>query len=172
MKLPLGEQGFEALRKEDCYYVDKTQFLHQLITKGSHYFLSRPRRFGKSLLVSTLECLFQGKKELFKGLYIYDKWDWSQTYPVLTIDFSGKEYINENDLEENIFAFLDTLEDEYNIPASDELKPTASRRLHKIIKHIYTINSKTEVVVLIDEYDKPLLDALEDKEISKKTVHS
>ena len=114
MELPLGEQGFEALRKRNCYYVDKTRYIWELTSHGDDYFLSRPRRFGKSLLVSTLECLFEGKKELFKGLYIYDKWDWSQKYPVLTIDLGGKEYTNENDLEEDIFAFLDTLEDEYS----------------------------------------------------------
>ncbi len=168
MELPLGYQNFEELRKEDCYYVDKTQLLHQLVTIGRYYFLSRPRRFGKTLFVSTLECLFEGKKELFKDLYIYDKWDWSQKNPVLRISFGGKEFNNENDLEENIFAFLEILEDKYNIPASDELKLSASRRLQKIIEHIYTINSQQKVVVLVDEYDKPILDALENNELSKK----
>ncbi len=115
-----------------------------------------------------MQSLFEGKKELFKGLYIYDKWDWSQKYPVIRISFGRKEYANENDLEEDIFAFLDTLENKYSIPASDELKPSASSRLQKILKHIYTINSKTKVVILIDEYDKPLLDALANKELSEK----
>ncbi|MCY4380791.1 MAG: AAA family ATPase, partial [Proteobacteria bacterium] len=168
MELPLGYQNFEELRKEDCYYVDKTQLLHQLVTIGRYYFLSRPRRFGKTLFVSTLECLFEGKKELFKDLYIYDKWDWSQKNPVLRISFGGKEFNNENDLEEHIFAFLEKLEDKYNIPASDELKLSASIRLQKILEHMYTINSQQKVVVLVDEYDKPILDALENQELSKK----
>ena len=168
MELPLGKQGFEALRKKNCYYVDKTRYIWELTSHGDDYFLSRPRRFGKSLLVSTLECLFEGKKELFKGLYIYDKWDWSQKYPVLTIDLGGKEYTNENDLERRIFAFLDRVEKKYNIVVSGELKLSEAERMQNILEHIYTINSKTEVVVLIDEYDKPLLDVLEDKEISKK----
>jgi len=168
MELPLGKQDFESLRDKNCYYVDKTQHIYELLSLADYYFLSRPRRFGKTLLVSTLKHLFEGKKELFKDLYIYDKWDWSQKNPVLRISFGGKEFNNENDLEEHIFAFLEKLEDKYNIPASDELKLSASIRLQKILEHMYTINSQQKVVVLVDEYDKPILDALENQELSKK----
>ncbi|MDR3251080.1 MAG: AAA family ATPase, partial [Tannerella sp.] len=87
--LPIGTQSFSVLRSTDCLYVDKTEHIHRMITSGRIYFLSRPRRFGKSLLVSTLDALFNGRKELFEGLYIYDKWDWTQQYPVIRIDFSG-----------------------------------------------------------------------------------
>jgi hypothetical protein len=76
-KLSIGRQSFEDLRKNDCIYVDKTEIIHRMLSEGKAYFLSRPRRFGKSLLVSTLEAIFKGRKELFEGLYIYDKWDWS-----------------------------------------------------------------------------------------------
>jgi hypothetical protein len=86
-ELPLGTQSFEILRNNDCIYVDKTEIIRRIITKGRVYFLSRPRRFGKSLLISTLEALFKGQKELFEGLYIYDKWDWEQQYPVIKIDW-------------------------------------------------------------------------------------
>ncbi|MDR1291162.1 MAG: AAA family ATPase, partial [Planctomycetaceae bacterium] len=86
--LPLGRQSFEGLRTDGCLYVDKTEIIHKIISDGKVYFLSRPRRFGKSLLVSTMESIFKGKKELFEGLYIYDKWDWSQHYPVIKIDWT------------------------------------------------------------------------------------
>ncbi|MDR1383028.1 MAG: AAA family ATPase, partial [Planctomycetaceae bacterium] len=87
-QLPLGRQSFEDLRSNGCIYVDKTDIIHRIISNGKVYFLSRPRRFGKSLLVSTMEALFKGQKELFEGLYIYDKWDWSQQYPVIKIDWT------------------------------------------------------------------------------------
>jgi hypothetical protein len=86
-QLPLGTQSFEKLRNKNCLYVDKTEIIHKIIMSGDIYFLSRPRRFGKSLLVSTIEALFEGQKELFEGLYIYDKCDWSQQYPVIKIDW-------------------------------------------------------------------------------------
>ncbi|MBD1401868.1 AAA family ATPase, partial [Pelovirga terrestris] len=86
-KLPIGIQTFSKIREGDYTYVDKTPLIHRLVTEGSYYFLSRPRRFGKSLLVSTLQDLFEGRRELFKGLDIEDKWDWETTYPVIKISF-------------------------------------------------------------------------------------
>ncbi|KZX10067.1 putative AAA-ATPase [Methanobrevibacter curvatus] len=86
-KLPVGIQTFSKIREKNYLYVDKTEDIFNLIENGEIYFLSRPRRFGKSLLVSTLEALFSAKKELFKGLYIYDKWDWNKKYPVIKLDF-------------------------------------------------------------------------------------
>jgi len=84
-KLPIGIQTFKDIIEEDFVYVDKTEFAYKLISRGRYYFLSRPRRFGKSLFLDTLKDIFQGNKDLFKGLYIYDKWDWSVRYPVLKI---------------------------------------------------------------------------------------
>ncbi|MDR2643538.1 MAG: AAA family ATPase [Planctomycetaceae bacterium] len=86
-KLPIGRQSFEDLRKNDCdcLYVDKTEIIDKIISDGKIYFLSRPRRFGKSLLLITIEAIFKGKKELFDELYIYNKWDWTQQYPVIKI---------------------------------------------------------------------------------------
>jgi hypothetical protein len=86
--LPTGIQSFEDLRSNEYLYIDKTELIHQMISTGKIYFLSRPRRFGKSLLVSTLEAVFKGQKDLFEGLYIYDKWDWKQKYPVIRIDWT------------------------------------------------------------------------------------
>ena len=87
-KLPIGLQDFARLREEDYLYVDKTELLYQLATGGVYYFLSRPRRFGKSLLISTLSELFQGNQALFEGLWIHDRWDWSKAYPVLDFRFN------------------------------------------------------------------------------------
>ncbi|MDR2115611.1 MAG: AAA family ATPase, partial [Planctomycetaceae bacterium] len=85
-KLPVGIQSFIDLRNKDYLYVDKTEFIHKMVTDGKIYFLSRPRRFGKSLLISTLDALFSGQKKLFEGLFIYDQWNWSQKYPVIRLD--------------------------------------------------------------------------------------
>ena len=87
-RLPIGTQAFEKLRRNNAVYVDKTEHVYNLINNGSVYFLSRPRRFGKSLLISTLKNLFEGKKELFEGLYIWDKWDWTKKNPVIHLDLS------------------------------------------------------------------------------------
>ncbi|MDR3125173.1 MAG: AAA family ATPase [Endomicrobium sp.] len=110
--LPIGIQSFKEIRENDYVYVDKTRFVLELINSGKFYFLSRPRRFGKSLLVSTLKELFQGKKQLFKGLYIYDKWDWAKTYPVIYLDFSVITYSTAAELKLSLNQFLDlTAED-------------------------------------------------------------
>ena len=89
LKLPVGIETFSELREEGYVYVDKTQYIHKLVNEGKPYFLSRPRRFGKSLLLSTMEELFKGNKKLFEGLYIFDKWDWNEKYPVITINLAG-----------------------------------------------------------------------------------
>ncbi|MDR1341294.1 MAG: AAA family ATPase, partial [Prevotellaceae bacterium] len=82
-KLPIGIQSFSDLRSKDYLYVDKTESIYRMVSRGKAYFLSRPRRFGKSLLISTFDALFSGRKDLFEGLYIYDKWDWTKQYPVV-----------------------------------------------------------------------------------------
>ncbi len=87
-KLPIGISDFKKLIENDYIYVDKTKYIYELVKDGGYIFISRPRRFGKSLLLSTVEYLYEGKKELFKGLYIEEKWDWNESYPVIRIDFS------------------------------------------------------------------------------------
>nr|MCU0339486.1 AAA family ATPase [Spirosomataceae bacterium] len=113
-KYPIGIQDFGEIRDGGYLYVDKTEFVHKLVTQSKYYFLSRPRRFGKSLLISTFECLFLAKKELFKGLFIEDKWDWAQTHPIIRISFSniGHKYLG---LETAIDKRLEEIAREYGI---------------------------------------------------------
>ncbi|MDE0097760.1 MAG: AAA family ATPase, partial [Gammaproteobacteria bacterium] len=97
-RLPIGIQNFRRLREQDCYYVDKTRLIRELIDQGDYYFLSRPRRFGKSLLVDTLRSLFEGSEELFRGLDIHGHWDWAAQHPVVRLSFGGK-YNEPEDVE-------------------------------------------------------------------------
>ncbi|MDR2616947.1 MAG: AAA family ATPase [Endomicrobium sp.] len=96
----------EKLRTDNYVYVDKTEHVYNLINNGSVYFLSRPRRFGKSLLISTFKELFKGKKEIFEGLYIYDKWEWTKKYPVIHLDFAEIGYKNSDELEKSFNVFF------------------------------------------------------------------
>ncbi|MDR1819299.1 MAG: AAA family ATPase [Methanobrevibacter sp.] len=153
-KLPIDIQSFEDLRTNDYLYVDKTRDILKLINSGKLYFLSRPRRFGKSLLVSTLENLFLGKKELFKDLYVYDKWNWEETYPVIRIDFSGGILRSTDDLKYYLIDTLEEIAELYNINLKHE---TIDGKFRELIKKLYDRHGK-KVVVLIDEYDKPILD--------------
>ncbi|GAB4203747.1 MAG: ATP-binding protein [Bacteroidia bacterium] len=157
-KLPIGIQSFEKIRSDSYIYVDKTRFIYNLINEGTYYFLSRPRRFGKSLMIDTLKCLFEGKKHLFEGLFIYDKWNWDQQYPVIRISFgSYKKNINDpDDLEKYIVARLNEIANNHNVSLSQTLYYEAFREL--IIK----LSGKNKVVVLVDEYDKPILDVIDD----------
>jgi hypothetical protein len=104
--LPIGTQSFEILRSQDLLYMDKTELIHRLVTTGRIYFLSRPRRFGKSLLISTLDALFNGRKELFEGLYIYDKWDWSKSNPVIRIDWAAVKHGTPEEMGTDVSEFL------------------------------------------------------------------
>ncbi|MEM4619564.1 MAG: AAA family ATPase, partial [Desulfurococcaceae archaeon] len=97
-KLPIGISSFEEIRRENYYYVDKTHYVAKLVSEGKYYFLSRPRRFGKSLFVDTLKQAFLGRRELFEGLYLHDHWDWSEVYPVIHIDFGGGVIEDASDL--------------------------------------------------------------------------
>ena len=155
--LPVGIQSFVDLRKKDYLYVDKTREIHHLITSGKIYFLSRPRRFGKSLLVSTLEELFRGNKLLFEGLYIYDRYDWTQQYPVITIDWSNIKHSSAETMEIDMCRFLSEIAEPYQITL---LSQFASSRFAELIKRLYE-KSGRQVVVLLDEYDMPILDVLE-----------
>ena len=154
MLYPIGIQNFEKIREGGYVYVDKTALVHRLVTTGKYYFLSRPRRFGKSLLVSTLETYFQGKRELFHGLAIENlEKDWN-AYPVLHLDLSGVTYTEENVLDEKMENTLQCWEKTYGI---DNTFRVDSIRFSNIIDAAYEKTGKP-VVVLIDEYDKPLLD--------------
>ncbi len=151
-KLPIGISDFKKLREENFIYVDKTKYIYKLITEGGgYYFLSRPRRFGKSLLISTIGYLFEGRKELFKGLYIEDKWDWNNVYPVIRIDLSQIAIRKEEDFETQMELLLKEIGENYKYKYQKKYK--ASGNLVLLIKKCYDYYKK-QVVILVDEYDK------------------
>ena len=160
-KLPIGTQSFSILRKKNYVYVDKTEYIYNLIENGRVYFLSRPRRFGKSLLLSTIEKLFKGNKKLFEGLFIYDKWNWEKTNPVIKIDFAKGKFITPQDLEDTLKDTLDEIAENFQI---DLKRRTTPNRFAELIKKIHE-KTNQRVVILIDEYDKAIID-----NIAKKNV--
>jgi Predicted AAA-ATPase/PD-(D/E)XK nuclease superfamily len=162
-ELPTGVHDFRLLREHDFLYVDKTESLFEIASKGFFYFLSRPRRFGKSLFLSTLKELFSGSKELFKGLWIEDKWDWEKKHPVLHFSFAKSEY-QKHGLEKALFDVLKDYAAEFQITLSKE--DGYKRQFANLIKEIYEKAGK--VVILIDEYDKPIIDFLDDKVRAKE----
>jgi len=155
-KLPIGIQSFEKIRNGNYLYVDKTELVYRLAVSEIPYFLSRPRRFGKSLLISTLDAYFQGRKELFQGLAIEKlEHDWF-TYPVLHLDLNARKYETEADLEAILNQYLEMWEAVYG----DEMKLRApEERFFYVIRRAWEQTGR-QVVVLIDEYDKPLLQAI------------
>ncbi len=153
-KLPISIQTFSEIRTDDYVYIDKTKTALNLILNGKYYFLSRPRRFGKSLFLDTLNNIFKGNKELFKGLYIYDKYDWKQTSPVINISFAGGVISDRQLLDEKINNKLQRIADKFEIKFKFN---NISDRFHELIEQIKD-KFKTRVVILIDEYDKPILD--------------
>ena len=161
-KLPIGLQHFESLLEDGYMYVDKTKYLYELANNGKIYFLSRPRRFGKSLLITTLDALFQGKKELFQGMDISETdYDFKE-HPVIRIDFSPKKVDGREDIEQYIFNQTKDFAKKYNIELEEEKYDERFKELIKKINKKY----KTRVVILIDEYDSPILDNLDsDKKI-------
>ncbi len=162
-RLPIGIQTFREIREENHYYVDKTDHIRRLIDEGTHYFLSRPRCFGKSLFLDTLKELFEGNEPLFEGLYIHDHWDWSIRYPVLRFDFSSGNYQRPDDLRKEVAVQLDALEDKVKVSPRDE---NASARLRHLIKVLHE-RSGQRVVLLVDENDKPIMDALAVPEVAR-----
>ena len=163
-KLPIGIQTFREVREDNCYYVDKTAYIRRLLNEGKHFFLSRPRRFGKSLFLDTCKELFESNEPLFEGLYIHDRWDWSVRHPVLRLDFSSGTYQGPDDLREEVAAQLNALEEEAEIiPRADDTAPARFRRLMKVLHE----RTGQRVAVLVDEYDKPILDALEVSEVAR-----
>ena len=162
-RLPIGIQNFRKIREQNCYYVDKTGYIRALLDGGTHYFLSRPRRFGKSLFLDTLKELFEGNEPLFEGLYIHDHWDWEVRHPVLRLDFSSGNYQGPDDLLKEVSAQLNAFEDEAEVSPRDE---SASARLRHLMKVLHE-RSGQRVVLLVDEYDKPILDALAVPEVAR-----
>jgi len=162
-QLPTGIQSFEVLRSQGYMYVDKTAMIYQLASTYNPYFFSRPRRFGKSLMISTFEAYFEGRKDLFEGLAISDletKWE---KYPVLHLDLNAERYESVEYLEAMLSNNLDKWEDLFG---KDEREQTLSRRFEGVIQRAYEKTGK-RVVVLIDEYDKPMLSVILDEDLSK-----
>ncbi len=161
-KLPIGIQTFRTIREEGHYYADKTAHVERLIEQGAHYFLSRPRRFGKSLLLDTIKELFEGSEELFQGLAIHGRWDFRTRHPVVRLDFAG-DFRTPEGLEGVTQALLDGVERTLGVPARHD---TSDNRLRHIIKELHERGGQ-RVVVLIDEYDKPILDTLGNPEVAR-----
>jgi hypothetical protein len=153
--LPIGRQDFATLRLDDCVYVDKTEYIHRMLSTGKAYFLSRPRRFGKSVTVSTIKAIYEGQKALFEGLWIEKNWDWSRRNPVIHLSFAIMGY------------------KEYGLEKAIEIEMKAQAKQHQVTlesdSYVYMFQElveklaaeKGKVVILIDEYDKPIIDYLE-----------
>jgi hypothetical protein len=161
-KLPIGIQAFEKIRdpEHNYVYVDKTRIALELLQNGTYYFLSRPRRFGKSLFLDTLSEIFKGSKHLFHGLYIYGQYDWSQTFPVINISFATGDCSTKQKLEDRIVSILKRAIGELNLDYDTCFDKQLGTFLENIIRQAYTLHGQ-QVVVLIDEYDKPILDNIE-----------
>ena len=161
MKYPIGIQTFSEIINQGYVYVDKTEHVYNLAHGGKYYFLSRPRRFGKSLLVSTLDAYFSGKSELFKGLAIEKlEQDW-KTYPVLRLSFGGTAYTEKQNLYDKLDAFFTSYEQIYDVK---NVYTTYGERFNTLINAVYQTTGK-QVVILIDEYDKPIVDNIDNQEL-------
>lgn len=168
MLYPIGEQSFLCIREDRQLYVDKTQYIPRLL-KGKYYFLSRPRRFGKSLLISTLEHFFLGHKDLFQNLAVENyPWDW-QPFPVIRLDFAGEDFTVEGNLEKFLSSIFKEYEAKYSIPRDPEA--TLARRFSTIIRKANEVTGK-KAVILIDEYEKPILDTLDNENLNTRHANA
>ncbi|MFH1097097.1 MAG: ATP-binding protein [Candidatus Desantisbacteria bacterium] len=165
-KLPIGIQTFSEIISKNYCYADKTETIYRLINNGKYFFLSRPRRFGKSLLINTIKDLFEGKKELFKGLWIEDAWDWDEKYPVIAISLGGGVARNRNELDIIVKNQFKNIYEDYGI--NDYEITSSSIMLSNLIRKLYK-EYNNQVVVLIDEYDKPILDNIIDRDKATET---
>ena len=162
-RLPIGIQTFRKIREDGCYYVDKTAYIRRLLDEGTHFFLSRPRRFGKSLFLDTLKDLFEGNEPLFEGLAIHDRWDWSVRHPVLHLSFGSGHFKEPGYLHTNLMAQLDAVERRAYV-SSDYA--TGPERFGHLLEALHG-QAGQRAAVLVDEYDKPILHALDTPEIAR-----
>ena len=162
-RLPIGVQTFRKVREECGYYVDKTGFALQLVEEGTHYFLSRPRRFGKSLFLDTLREMFRCSRELFEGLAIEPHWDWSRPHPVVRLSFGAGSFNEPGGLHRAVMARLDEVEEDEGIESRHE---SGVERLADLIRQLHR-KAGRGVAVLVDEYDKPILDALGEPKLAR-----
>lgn len=164
-RLPIGIQTFATLRTENFYYVDKTPFIKKLTsTGGNYYFLSRPRRFGKSLFLDTIESAFRCQKDLFNGLYLEDNWDWDSEHPVVKISFGSGVSRSIEELRTTFSYNLDLVGESYDVQTTYfDLKT----RFAQAIELLYKKYNK-KVVILIDEYDKPILDSIHKPDLAEE----
>lgn len=163
-KLPIGISTLSEIRAKNYVYIDKTCYIEQLVDNGKYYFLSRPRRFGKSLFIDTLKQAFLGRKDLFTGLYLEHNWDWDTKYPVLHFSFGLGTLRNRDELDNKTHQFLDTYYKEFGI---ESIYPDVSGRFAYLIREVAT-KYATKLVVLIDEYDKPILDNINNLSIAQE----
>ncbi|MCG5512754.1 ATP-binding protein [Ectothiorhodospira shaposhnikovii] len=164
LTLPIGIQSFEKLRKGHYYYVDKTPLIESMAKIGGYYFLSRPRRFGKSLLLDTLRCLFEGHQALFDGLYIHDRWDWQQTHPAIRLSFGDGVLTSREALDIHIHELLNAQAEALGV----SLRNTSiAGRFRELIHQTHQHHGR-RAVVLIDEYDKPILDNILEPERARE----
>ena len=165
IKYPIGRQDFGKLISDGCLYVDKTGYIHRLVSESKYVFLSRPRRFGKSLLLSTIDAFFKGRQELFKGLDIerLEPGEW-KSYPVLHLDLSNSNYVDSASLENALSTFMSQYESEYGIK---ERNSDLGQRLEILIREIHRQTGR-DVVILIDEYDNPITQVIGDSALQEE----
>ena len=162
-RLPIGLQTLRHLHERNCYYVDKTGYVARLVDEGTHYFLSRPRRFGKSLLLDTLKELFEGDEALFTGLLIHDRWDWSERHPVVRLSFGGGHFAEPGYVQTSAMPQLAAAAEDAGVAARHDTGP---ERFRDLLRALHARTGR-RAVVLVDEYDKPILDALEAPDIAR-----
>ena len=149
--LPVGTQTFSIIHENDYLYVDKTKYILKMINDGRINFLSHPRRFEKSLLISTIEELYKGNEKLFEGLDIHKEWNWDEIYPVIKLDLSGVKNVSPNELEERLLEIIYNIGKDFGVELSSK---TSQGMFDCLILELYR-SFKKRVVVLIDEYDAP-----------------
>lgn len=163
-KLPIGISTLKDMLNENYLYVDKTHLALELIQNGRYYFLSRPRRFGKSLFLDTLRTIFSGDKDIFKGLHIYDKYDFIK-YPIIRISFNDGKFTTKKDFNQYLYELMDKNQRDLGINCPKDF--SMSGCFKRLIEEAYTKYNK-KVVILVDEYDKPILDNIENTEIARQ----
>ncbi|MCL2115898.1 MAG: ATP-binding protein [Methanobrevibacter sp.] len=163
MDLPLDIGVFSTIIENNYKYVDKTKFIYELYRPGGKYFLSRPRRFGKSLLVDTMVELFKGNKSLFEGLYIYDKWDWTKSFPVIGFDLGNVSKNSPEIFEDSLNTYILRIARNYQI---ELISNDLTGRFSELIQEIYK-STDEKIVVLVDEYDKPIIDNINDYDVAE-----